>query len=201
MKDHDSHRSKRLAQHALATDVLRLVHGDEIAEKARNEHSRLFPSRSGYITPPIHGIVQKERIEQTFKEASDGQEDQASSDSPSTNITLPQSLVFNRPVAHVLFHARLVNSRSEGHRLCAANGAYVGVKRGLDKDRGLQWNKVDNKNRGDAGKFVLDGNLLFLRAGKTKVRVVTITSDEDFEARGLSASGWKVGHNQEDNSA
>lgn len=197
MKSHDNFRSKRLAQHALAMNVLRLVHGDAIAEKARRDHSRLFRPRSGHISVPNQRIDQ-EQISQATKQASKDKEDQASPDSPSADITLPQSLVLGRPMANVLFHAGLVSSRSEGRRLCDANGAYIGAKTGLDGDGELQWHPVNDVNRGDAGACALDGNLLILRAGKTKVKVVAITSDEDFEARGLTAPGWQASRSQED---
>lgn len=200
MKDHDSLRSKRLAQHALAMNVLRLVHGSEVAEEARDEHSRLFSSRSGYFSTPPQPSVQEDQIEQISEEITVEKGIQASPNSPSTNITLPQSLVFNRPAAHVLFHAGLVSSRSEGRRLCAARGAYVGVRSGLNKDSELQWQPIDDVlddlSGGKIGDLVIDGSLLLLRAGKTKVRVVTITSDQDFEARGLTAPGWQVSQNQ-----
>lgn len=179
LESHDSQQSKRLAQHALALNVLRLVHGNETAEKARSDHDRLFSSSTGYITVPVS------------KEASEGTEDQVAPDNPSVNTTLPQSLVIRQPMASVLFHAGLVSSRSEGRRLCDANGAYFGARTGLDGDRKFQWRPVKDTDRNDAGTSVVDGNLLILRAGKTKVRIVTITSDEDFDARRLTAPGWQ----------
>ncbi len=93
-------------------------------------------------------------------------------------------------MANILFHAGLVSSRSEGRRLCNASGAYFGARTGLSEDHELQWRPVNDINQGDAGASAIDEKLLFLRAGKTKVKVVTIISDEDFLARGLNAPGW-----------
>ena len=197
MEDHDVLRSKRLAQHALAMNVLRLVHGDEVAERTRNEHSRLFQSRVGYTTASIREIAQKGGLEPSLAEASKGDQDEASSSSSSVNIMLPRSLVLNRTMAQVLFEAGLVSSRSQGDRLCASNGAYIGVISDSDKDKGLKWRPVGELERRHVGNLVIEGDILCLRAGKTKVRVIMVISDEDFEARGLTAPGWKMRKDKE----
>ena len=40
-------------------------------------------------------------------------------------------------------------------------------------------------------QFIVDGNLLVLRVGKWKVKMVKIVSDEEFEEGELDAPGWK----------
>lgn len=40
-------------------------------------------------------------------------------------------------------------------------------------------------------RFIVDGNLLVLRVGKWKVKIVKVVSDEEFELEGLDAPGWK----------
>ena len=192
MKDHDVLRSKRLAQHALAMSILRLVHGDEIAEKTRNAHLRLFQSRGCDTTASIREIAQKGSSEPSLTDVSSGQQEGTSSNSPSVSITLPRSLVFSRTMAQVLFDAGLVSSRSQGDRLCDSGGAYVGMISGSDRDKRLTWRPIDELGRRNMGNHVIDGDLLFLRAGKAKVRIVMITSDEDFEARGFTAPGWEM---------
>ena len=201
MEDHDILRSKRLAQHALAVNVVRLVHGDEVAERTRKEHSRLFQSRSGYTTASIREIAQEGKMEPSPAEASEGCQDRAPSNSPSVNITLPRSLVFNRSMAQVLFDAGLASSRSQGERLCNSNGAYVGALSDPEKGQEFKWRPVGELEQKNVGSLVIDGDLLLLRAGKTKIRVIMLTTDEDFEARGLTAPGWKMRKSREEKGA
>ena len=40
-------------------------------------------------------------------------------------------------------------------------------------------------------QFIVDGNLLVLRVGKWKVKIVKIVSDEEFEDEERDAPGWK----------
>lgn len=40
-------------------------------------------------------------------------------------------------------------------------------------------------------KYIIDGDLLILRVGKWKVKIVKIVSDEEFEKMGGTAPGWE----------
>jgi len=109
------------------------------------------------------------------------------------HITLPRSLVTDQPIARVLYSAGLVASRSEGHRLCAQKGAYIGSKPsavGPMSDT-LEFSPCKNWKPEDTNNFIIDGKLLILRVGKWKVKIVKIVSDEEFEAQGLMCPGWK----------
>ena len=48
-----------------------------------------------------------------------------------------------------------------------------------------------NWNPNETEKYVTEGELLVLRVGKWKVKVVKIVSDEEFDAMGLDAPGWQ----------
>jgi tyrosyl-tRNA synthetase len=47
------------------------------------------------------------------------------------------------------------------------------------------WNQHVTKN------FLIDDKLLILKVGKWKVKIIKVVSDEEFEAMGLTAPGWK----------
>lgn len=142
---------------------------------------------------------------------------QASANSnPSARIVLPKSLIYEQPVARVLYAAGLVSSRSEGHRLAAAKGAYVGHQSGVSAahgqtqmtdqltftpaklhDTSMMWKYVIRDEQfdsdGKVGGMVKEGEagILILRTGKWKIRVCRIVSDELFESMGLpDPPGW-----------
>ena len=121
-------------------------------------------------------------------------------------VTLPVSLVKNQPIARVLHSAGLVTSRSEGHRLAQAKGAYFG-RRSSNKEQmsddlsfrpaapadvGETWRNVIRDHEGGAMDTEGEEGLLILRSGKWKVRVVRIVSDDLFEQLDLpEPPGWR----------
>ena len=168
MNEHEKFRHKRLAQHTLALNVLRLVHGEEIAQKTRQEHTSLFRSVEGYSAASIREIATKGL----------SAKDEAPKDNSSVNMTLPSSKIFEQSISQVLQAAGLVGSRSEGRRLCASNGVYVGVMLPSKGDAKFKWQPVSEISKealDDVRNLVIDGDLLFLRAGKTKIRAVMVT--------------------------
>ena len=50
---------------------------------------------------------------------------------------------------------------------------------------------VMNWHPNESDKYIIDDNLMILRVGKWKVKVIKIVSDEEFERLGLDAPGWK----------
>lgn len=114
------------------------------------------------------------------------------------HIVLPKSLVYNQPIARVLFHADLVSSRSEGHRISVNKGAYIGSSASDHKQMGEDLNFVpaklqdpmqtwryvmrDDEARTDgAMEHPGEEGLLILRVGKWKVRLCRIVTDDKFE--------------------
>jgi len=53
-----------------------------------------------------------------------------------------------------------------------------------------------NWNPQETEKYIIGDDLLILRVGKWKVKIVKIISDEEFEKKGLTAPGWKEEDNQ-----
>jgi tyrosyl-tRNA synthetase len=187
VREHEKDPPKRVAQHRLAREFVELIHGPLEAKNAEEQHRLLFSNRSKPISLGSAGAAAGDQgpslvtshINQT--------------NSPSANIFLPESCVINQPMARVLYSAGLVVSRSEGNRLAASQGAYIGSRsdgKGNMSDD-LTFSPVKLWKPEDTQKYIIDGDLLVLRAGKWKVRIVRILSDEEFEKRGLDAPGWK----------
>lgn len=86
----------------------------------------------------------------------------------------------------------MVASRSEGHRITANQGAYVGSRPGQVGGMGdeLTFTPIKHMGEGIPETYIFDGDRLLLRIGKWKVKIVQIIPDEDFIARGLTAPGW-----------
>lgn len=195
MEHHISQPSKRIAQHKLAYEVLEIVHGPMLAMEASQQHRSLFPQRAA-VTPPAKPVLSSnpdvsvrlnpKAPQTTFTNA------------PSPRLTLPYSLIWNQPMSRVLWSAGLVSSRSEGHRLCQKEGAYIGSRPGDSGAMGDQLDFTPAKNwvPSDTNKYIIDNELLILRVGKWKMKVIKIVSDGEFERMGLTAPGWKENDEQ-----
>ena len=217
VQEHEQQPSKRVAQRKLAREVVELIHGVKEADDVESEHGMLFGSSKNPEKPMSKAKPKPEPSDEASTQSpqhkSRGQpvyvppaeinyslnhhaEHTTPSNYPSPNITLPKSLVYNQPIPRLLYSAGLVASRSEGHRLAANRGAYIGA---LSRPDGTQMGDslafrpaVEWKDGAKADKFLLDdGQTLILRAGKWKIKVVRIIEDEEFEKRGLTAPGWK----------
>jgi len=174
MAEHATNPGKRKAQHLLASEVLELVHGKDVAKKTRAEHEGLRnPTLATFsLRTPTAGSCER--------------------------AILPSSLVLNTPFSRILYHAGVVSSKSEGARLIAKGGAYVAVSSqkgtagdaslAADSDK-LAFVQLKDQSPADVQQFVANGMLVF-RIGKWKVRVVEVVEDADFDAQGLSAPGW-----------
>lgn len=171
MDEHLKAPHKRLAQHRLAVNVLRLVHGTEKAERARHEHSVLFESTQGYSAASVREVAMK-WLQAPASDAAD------STGFPDEITALSRSRVSNRTIFSVLHDAGLVSSKSEAKQLLANNGVYIGV-RSSPGDTECEWkpvSKIPEADRGNAGNLVI-GDLLSLRAGKTKIRHIVVVDD------------------------
>ncbi|KAL8938233.1 MAG: hypothetical protein Q9211_003299 [Gyalolechia sp. 1 TL-2023] len=197
--EHALDPSKRLAQRQLAREVLSIVHGGELVKAVEAQHGLLFRQSTNALK--LGTRVAKTDNVRTGSKAENPDMNflfnkGAGPDKPAAagNVTLPKSLVFSRQIGAILYSAGLVSSRSEGHRLSAAKGAYVGSLPGqqhggmpdhVEFTPALTWQ--DHY----VNKFIIDGKLLILRAGKWKVKIVKIIEDDEFERLGLDAPGWE----------
>jgi len=194
MATHEQDPSKRLAQRRLALEVVQMIHGQSAAEEAENQTRLLFPGTKLPPTPSAPIPIDDSK-NPPLNVSLNPKAPQISAQSiSSSRITLPRSLVYNQPISRVLFAAGLVSSRSEGHRLAANRGAYIGGSKALNHSKNmgdaLCFSPIANWKPELTEDYIIDGGLLVLRVGKWKVKVVHIIPDEEFEAQGLDAPGW-----------
>lgn len=203
MEEQHKDESKRIAQHTLAKEFVELVHGLDAAQEAEKQHRSTFKKDPSLreiqdVTaatmesrnPDAHGVLPINPILNRYAPQTNAENAQ------STHLTLPSSLVRGQPLAKILWTAGLVVSRSEGQRLINANGLHIGAKKGRDQemDDFLSYRRV-----GDADlpmgniidQYIINDDLLILRAGKWKHRFIKIVPDAEYETLGLTCPGWK----------
>ena len=191
IEEHSQDPSKRVAQRKLAREVTIIVHGEQALQEAEEETGLLFkkhhvrseePILDRWGKPPDINSSLNKNAPQTNSE-----------NAPFHSLVLPKSLVYDQQISRVLYHAGLVASRSEGHRLVAKKGAYLGSRPGSS---GTMADQVDfspaaNWDGKETAKYIIGDDTLILRVGKWKVKIIKIISDEEFEQQGLTAPGWK----------
>ena len=192
MKEHDQDPSKRVAQHKLAKDVLIIVHGRQVAKETEEQHRSLF--RKGPVFyPPMPSQEAGKRTPYGNRTLNENAPVVDANSAPFQSMALPKSLVYGQPMARVLYHAGMVASRNEGHRMLAAKGVYLGARpggTGTMSDQ-VDWSPATNWQPEETEKYVIGGDTLLMRIGKWKVKIVKIVDDEDFDEQGLTAPGWE----------
>ncbi len=201
MAEHVKDESKRVAQHKLAYEFVELIHGMGDAQEAEKQHRQLF-SRNLSVKD-IRPGVQKEADPVGKAGYSTDLSNSLNKFAPQTNsenmgpmhMKLPRSLVENQSPSKILWSAGLVASRSEGQRLINNGGAHIGSPsdRKAESSMGdnLSFAPITSWKPEETVKYIIDGNLLILRIGKWKLKIITILSDEEYEKEGLSCPGWK----------
>ncbi|KAK7983190.1 hypothetical protein PG989_010592 [Apiospora arundinis] len=182
MERQASEPSKRVAHHTLAYEVVALVHSPKLAQEVQLEHKERYGKRSG---TQVHIGEYPSEGPATTGRAVDFKAD----------IELPESLLKQKSIGKILHAAGLASSGSEGHKLTANGGAYIGgAPSGTAKSGGMRvgeltfvpvktWFPEDNH------KFLIDGKLMILRRGKHFVRIVKMVSDEDWKRSGKTYPG------------
>ncbi|GES62454.1 tyrosyl-tRNA synthetase [Aspergillus terreus] len=211
MEQQNQDPSKRVAQHALAYEFVELIHGKEEADAVALQHRQLFRPRSSTAEPtPLGPTTSPQSRAMRGPDASFVNPQSGNVHAPQTNfanmpnmnVTLPKSLVYNQTFNKILWSAGLVSSKSEGHRVIANKGAYVGSRPGDSGPMGddLSFTPIQTWESTKTQDFIVDGELLFLKLGKWKFKMVKIISDEEFKRLGLSAPGWEPEQTNSDNS-
>jgi tyrosyl-tRNA synthetase len=201
MEEHRKDESKRIAQHKLAYEFVELVHGLGNAQRAEEQHRKLFGQKIS--VKDLRAPVKRENDSET------GEAGYSTDMNPSLNkyaaqtnvenmgptrITLPESLILGQPLSKILWSAGLVSSRSEGQRLINNRGAHIGStsdRAGRDMGDGLSFAPITSWKPYETSRFIIDGNLLILRVGKWKVKIIDIVRDEEYEKTGQTAPGWR----------
>lgn len=219
MEQQNQDPSKRVAQHTLAAEFVELIHGPHEAAEVSQQHRALFGGRLPQLlgaqlaqdrsSPPIPTNSETGAPE-TYKSPNKVFDNPASGNKyapqtnfanmPSLNVTLPESLVYDRTFNKILWHAGLVSSRNEGHRIIKNQGAHVGGRpegrikafggvRGKMPDE-LKYTPIRNWDASATKEFIQEGGILILRVGKWKVKIVKIVSDQEFRDMGGQCPGW-----------
>ena len=201
MEQHETDQSKRVAQHKLAYEFVELVHGLANAQEAEAQHRKLFSQKLS--VRDIQATAKGDEATEVGKVGySTDVNNSLNKYAPQTNtenmgptrMKLPASLILDQPLSKILWSAGLVSSRSEGQRLINNRGAHIGStsdRTGRDMGDGLSFAPITSWKPHETARFIIDGNLLILRVGKWKVKIIDIVSDEEFEKAGLTAPGWK----------
>ena len=171
MDQHTLNPAQRVAQHALAFEVVSLVHGSQVALTEAKQHEFRFGGKISHVI--------KEPIEETGIVTPNN--------APRSDIKLPRSIMQKSP-AKILHAAGLAASSSEGQRLLSQQGAYIAGQPGSEK-RGLvpgnlAWTPMKIWFPEETSKFLIDDRLLILRKGKHNIRIVELISDEEWDASG-----------------
>ncbi|KAL4922499.1 hypothetical protein BDW62DRAFT_172648 [Aspergillus aurantiobrunneus] len=206
MEEQNQDPSKRVAQHALAAEFVELIHGKHEADAVALQHRQLFRPRTSTAEPtplprtPSSFSSNRKSPTTGFSNPQAGSPYAPQSNfanMPSVRVTLPKSLVYGQPFFKILWYAGLVSSKSEGHRIVQNKGASVGSRPGLMKHQtggdmldALSFTPIKTWLPEKTEEFILDDNIMILKLGKWKLKVVTIISDDQFEELGLKAPGW-----------
>lgn len=200
MQEHEKDQSKRIAQHKLASEFTELIHGLSAASEAEAQHRKLHSkqmslsdmrssvdeTKAAEVHPrtglPMFGHPSLNKHAQPLHREDD----------TTATIRLPESLVIRKPMSQILHSAGLVTSRTEGQRLINAGGAYVGATADSKQEMGdsLSFTPVLSADWNEVRKYIVDGNLLILRSGKWRIKIIKIIPDDEFMALGLTCPGW-----------
>lgn len=193
MTTHNEDPSKRIAQHKVASQVVELIHGAMIARQVENQHRLIFTP--GSIDPRTVSMEERPKVGVTghMNPGSDPTAPPVTAFSGiKPHAVIPRSLVVNQFFHKVLYHAGMVSSKAEGHRLIVNNGAHIGSMPDSKQEMGdaLNYVPIRTWSADVTEKFIIDGCLMILKIGKWNVKIVKIVPDEEFRASGMTCPGW-----------
>ncbi|KAH8655185.1 tRNA synthetase class I [Xylariales sp. PMI_506] len=191
LADHQQDPSKRVAQHALAFEIVTLAHSPEQAHAARQQHRAVYTKGSTIGAP----VPKSQQIElESYPES--GPAHNSLAVNFKVDIELPESLILSKSLGRILYASGLASSVSDGARLTRQQGAYIagapGQKSAVNKGLthgDLTFTPVKNWFPQDTKNFLIDGKLLILRRGKHFVRVVKMVSDAEWKESGRTYPG------------
>ncbi len=194
MAAHEADPGQRVAQHALAYEVVTLVHGIEQAQDARERHRLTYGRRTTEGEGQEAGLEGEQAPESA--NALDSPHPTTLNNAPQVDLQLPASLFETGKVARILYASGLASSVSEGNRLAIQKGAYVGAAPGQSAhvNKGMSLSQIDYTPvhlwyPEDTKNFIIDGKYMVLRRGRHNVRVIEIVSDDEWTASGRTYPG------------
>ncbi|KAH6657158.1 tRNA synthetase class I [Truncatella angustata] len=188
MAEHLQDPSKRVAQHALAFELVSLAHGATMASDAQAEHRAVYASRNGTTVAPGTPTTQNELSQYPEGRPADN----STAANFKVDIELPESLIMGKHMGHIFYACGLASSISDGVRLTKFQGAHVagapGQKRGMTLGD-LTYTPAKNWVPEDTKNFLIDGELLIVRRGKHFIRIIKMVSDEEWKRSGRNYPG------------
>jgi tyrosyl-tRNA synthetase len=212
MVQHDRAPEQRSAHHSLAHDFVSLHRGQEAADLAQQQHKMLFLSKSssyaGTTTLPSNETTDLGSVGTTalgLPVASDvgsvslqvANTDLAAASTPPTT-PYPASLAFRRSVADILVDLDVCQSKAEVKRMLSAQGGlYCGPRFEPITSQYLHFrphSPIISADYSADGIPLAAGNLLMLRRGKWKIKVVHVIPDADYDTLGDEnwSRAWKA---------
>jgi tyrosyl-tRNA synthetase len=218
MSQQQQDASKRAAQHILAKEIVELAHGAAEAKKAENAHKEAFSHGTNTFSlgalrnsleslkveqaPTIERLDKKEIELVEYKKAYAASSTLQATSSTGNDtaklahediVTLPLTMLHEGSFSRVLHAAGLASTKSEAHRLIAKKGAYVVVPNSgtTEAPTALRWAPIEANPTLNPQHFLIDFEALVLRAGKSKIQVCRVVSEETFEAEGQTCVGWE----------
>ncbi|CAK7237527.1 tyrosyl-tRNA synthetase [Sporothrix bragantina] len=197
MAEHAADPGKRVPQHALAFEVVALVHGYAEAQAAQERHRLTYSPRKkdGAAVTEETGAAAAE-VTEAVEHDPESKHPVTLNTAPQADMQLPRSLFNEGKVARILYAAGLVKSVSEGNRLAIRKGAYVGASPGqsANVNKGMPLTQLDFTPvhlwfPNDTKNFIIDDKYMVLRRGQHNVRIIEIVSDEEWEESGRTYPG------------
>ncbi|KAL1835709.1 hypothetical protein VTJ49DRAFT_6197 [Mycothermus thermophilus] len=184
--------SKRVAHHRLAYEVVSLVHSEQDAQAAQQQHQLMYSKGPGAVIPPPTTTAAAEA--ETDVPVTPVSAKITHQNAPKPNVKLPRSLIFGKSIGRILYAAGLCESSSAGHRLATQQGAYIGgiYSEGAAvsmNEAQVTWTPVKLWFPQETQRYLIDDRLLLLRRGKHNVRIVEVVSDEEYARLGLKYPG------------
>jgi tyrosyl-tRNA synthetase len=198
MASHEEDKGKRIPQRRLAQELVSMIHGEAKLKQVETGLGALYGSHREALAPaPASGEAHAHSSEAAAK-----QHPITSFNAGGVRTFLPESAVHDKTLASVIHSAGLASSRGEANRLIIAGGAYVGSQPGrqlgwrqggtiADMGDSLKFLQIQPWGKDMTKKFILDDNVIILRAGKWRVKVIELLPDAVYLERGLPPPpGW-----------
>ncbi|CZR55816.1 related to tyrosine--trna ligase precursor, mitochondrial (cyt-18) [Phialocephala subalpina] len=167
----------RKAQHKLAAELVELVHGREEAIAAEQQHHLLFKN-PGSLSELVR-----------LEDAAAKDDIVTLNNKPQVNTKLPRHVIFQRSIGKILHAAGIARSTTDGHKLVAKEGAYIGTsphERMEPMNSGyISWGKIlGSWKPEDVRKFLVHDDLLIFRKGKHNIKIVQVVPDDQYAVSG-----------------
>ena len=210
MIKHSQDKSKRVAQHLLASEFVELIHGRAEAARTKEQHEKSFGKEVSIDSLREDADAAAASTTQTNDTNKTDSETTVPGDwnnslnkyarpthrenAPSLHLMLPRSVMMGRSFPSILHSAGMVSSRSEGHRLIQNQGCHIGGRAGEKKRASPMGDSLSFKpiQQGEAlneHDHIVDGELIILRVGKWKMKIIKIVSDEEYAQSGQTCPG------------